>query len=203
MSTLEWDRMVEEYLRQLDAALKGQPEGRRLQLVDEVRSHIAEGRALLGDPSEADIRTLLERLGTPEEIANESLVIDRATDPAPRRRLWLPVGIAAALVAAGLAVGLAVGLAGGTSGRRTVRPPASTTTTTTAVAVLPTVRGQPASSAADALSAVGVHITMEQAPSAVVAQGYVIKQAPAAGAKVALGSIVTLTVSSGPPPTGG
>lgn len=202
MSTFEWDRVVEEYLRQLDVALKGQPEGRRQQLVDEVRSHIAEGRALLGDPSEADIRTLLERLGTPEEIANESLIIDRATDPAPRRRLWLPVGIAAALVAAGLAVGLAVGLGGGTSGRRTVRPPASTTTTT-AVAVLPTVRGESASGAADALSAVGVHITMEQAPSAVVAQGYVIKQAPAAGAKVALGSIVTLTVSSGPPPTGG
>lgn len=202
MSTFEWDRVVEEYLRQLDVALKGQPEGRRQQLVDEVRSHIAEGRALLGDPSEADIRTLLERLGTPEEIANESLIIDRATDPAPRRRLWLPVGIAAALVAAGLAVGLAVGLGGGASGRRAVRPPASTTTTT-AVAVLPTVRGESASGAADALSAVGVHITMEQAPSAVVTQGYVIKQAPAAGAKVALGSIVTLTVSSGPPTSGG
>jgi PASTA domain len=202
MSTLELDRIVEEYLRQLDAALKRLPEERRRHLVDEVRSHIAEGRALIHDPTEADIRTLLERLGPPEEIASESLITDRATEPASRRRLWLPAGIAAALAAAGLAVGLVVGLGGGTQSARTLRPPAPTTTTTAAVVVLPTFRGEPETRATAALSAVGLRSVVETAATAIgprlVPKGTVLSQTPVAGARVAPGSPVTLIVSPGP-----
>jgi hypothetical protein len=201
MSTLELDRIVEEYLRQLDAALKRLPEERRQHLVDEVRSHIAEGRALIHEPTEADIRTLLERLGAPEEIARESLITVRATEPAPRR-LWLPAGIAASLVAAGLAIGLAVGLGGGAPSSRTVRPPAPTTTTTAAVVVLPTFRGEPESQATTALTAVGLRSVVETAATAVgprlLPKGAVFSQTPVAGANVAPGSIVTLFVSPGP-----
>lgn len=201
MSTPALDDIVREYLLQLDAALRGIPERRRQQLVDEVRSHIAEGRALLEDPTEADIRTLLERLGPPEEIADETLTMDRPAKAPPRRRLWMPVGVAAVLAAVGLAVGLTVALSGGTSGRPAVRPPTPTTTTITSAVVLPTLKGDSASTAAATLTAVGLRSVVQHAPSTVAPQGAVVAQAPAAGAKVVLGSTVTLTVSSGPPPS--
>lgn len=202
MSTLELDQLVEEYLRQLDAALRRLPEERRRHLVDEVRSHIAEGRALMDDPTEADIRTLLERLGPPEEIAGESMITDRATETAPRRRSWLPTGIAAALVAAGLATGLTVGLGGATPSTHIVRPPAPTTTATSAVVVLPTLTGEATSSAIASLSRAGLRSVVEEAATAVgprlLPKGAVFTQTPPAGSMVAPGSIVTLIVSPGP-----
>lgn len=196
MSTQELDGIVEDYLRRLDAALRGLPAGHRSQMVEEVRSHIAEGVARLDEPTEADIRTLLDRLGSPEEIADASRATEGATARRSSGRRWLLGGIAAGLAAVGLSIGLAVGLGGSTTAGRT--PPPSTTTTTTAVIVVPTVLGKSASSAAAVLSALGLG-TKDHGLSAVAPQGEVISQAPVAGEKVAPGSTVTLTVSSGPP----
>jgi hypothetical protein len=64
------NRPVEKYLKRLDAELAGLPRGRRREIVDEIAEHIAEARAgLPGPETEADIRTLLERLGDPADIA--------------------------------------------------------------------------------------------------------------------------------------
>ena len=64
------DRLVEDYLDRLEDELADLPRAKRRELVDEIEAHIAEGRTH-GD-SEAQVRTLLDRLGEPSEIADEA-----------------------------------------------------------------------------------------------------------------------------------
>jgi uncharacterized membrane protein len=66
------DRLVDDYLRRLNRELAGVPRARRGELVEEIAEHIAEARAGLEDEREAEIRTLLDRLGDPAEIAAEA-----------------------------------------------------------------------------------------------------------------------------------
>lgn len=61
MITMNTDRLVESYLKALEAELTDLPGNRRLEILEEVREHIAEAGA--GLTSEAEIRTMLERLG--------------------------------------------------------------------------------------------------------------------------------------------
>lgn len=66
------DRLVDDYLKQLDSELADLPRLRRREIVEEISEHIAE--ALTASPSqgEAEVRTLLDRLGDPAEIAGEA-----------------------------------------------------------------------------------------------------------------------------------
>ncbi len=68
MDNLMSDPVVDDYLRRLDSAARVLPDDRRRELVDEIAGHIAESRAsgLVGN--EAQLRTLLDRLGAPAEI---------------------------------------------------------------------------------------------------------------------------------------
>lgn len=67
------DRLVEDYLKRLDHALRNAPASRRREVVDEVRGHIAAARAELSpEAGEAGIRTILDRVGNPDEIAREA-----------------------------------------------------------------------------------------------------------------------------------
>lgn len=66
------DDPVKKYLKQLDAELADLPRGRRHEIVEEISEHIAEAQAQRPDQSEADTRTLLERLGDPADIAAEA-----------------------------------------------------------------------------------------------------------------------------------
>ncbi len=71
------DRLVDDYLRRLAEAAEPLPEGRRTELVGEVTAHIAEARAE-GAESEAEVREMLTRLGSPAEIvaaATDGLVL--------------------------------------------------------------------------------------------------------------------------------
>jgi hypothetical protein len=62
----------EDYLARLDAAARQLPGDRRIELVTEVREHI--DAALLGGPGdEAALRTVLDALGAPEEIARAAV----------------------------------------------------------------------------------------------------------------------------------
>ena len=74
------DRFVEDYLDRLEEELADVPRARRRELVSEISDHIAEGRAEAR--TEAEVRTLLDRLGEPAEIADEA----RERFPAPARR---------------------------------------------------------------------------------------------------------------------
>jgi hypothetical protein len=66
------DELVADYLKRLDKELRDLPRGRRRELVDEIAGHIAEGRADLELEDEASVRTLLDRIGAPEDIAAEA-----------------------------------------------------------------------------------------------------------------------------------
>jgi len=68
MTTSVEAALVEEYLGRLRAALAGHPADQQREVLAEVESHIASARAELPG-GEASVRTVLERLGDPEEIA--------------------------------------------------------------------------------------------------------------------------------------
>jgi hypothetical protein len=70
--TTEVDALIDHYLRELEAQLGDLPAGRRQELLDEVSAHIADARAALDPETDAGVRTLLERLGDPAEIAAEA-----------------------------------------------------------------------------------------------------------------------------------
>jgi uncharacterized membrane protein len=67
------DTAIADYLDDLRDELADLPGDRRRELVREIEAHIGQARSQLDDPfSEADVRTLLERLGPPAEIASEA-----------------------------------------------------------------------------------------------------------------------------------
>jgi hypothetical protein len=70
--TTEADILVHRYLRDLEAQLHDLPANRRRELLDEVGEHIAAARAALDPETEAGVRTVLERLGDPADIAAEA-----------------------------------------------------------------------------------------------------------------------------------
>jgi hypothetical protein len=70
--TTKVDTLVDRYLTDLAAELRDLPANRRRELLDEISQHIAEARATLDADNEAAIRTVLERLGDPADIAAEA-----------------------------------------------------------------------------------------------------------------------------------
>jgi uncharacterized membrane protein len=66
------DRLVDDYLRRLRSELAGLPRARRRELEAEISEHIAEARTDLPAESEAEVRTMLDRLGDPADIAAEA-----------------------------------------------------------------------------------------------------------------------------------
>jgi hypothetical protein len=72
MSATDLAPITEEYLGRLDAAAWRLPGDRRVELVAEVRAHI--DAAMAGGPGdEAALRTVLDDLGAPEEIARAAV----------------------------------------------------------------------------------------------------------------------------------
>jgi hypothetical protein len=69
MSANAADRAVREYLKRLEAASRGLARADRRELRSQIEEHLRVG--LPADRSEADVRTLLDRLGDPDEIVAE------------------------------------------------------------------------------------------------------------------------------------
>ena len=70
------DPLVDDYLRRLDAAASALPAHQREELAAQIRDHLQEALRQTPAGDKAAVRTVLERLGTPEEIA-------AAADPPP------------------------------------------------------------------------------------------------------------------------
>jgi uncharacterized membrane protein len=87
------DEIVAGYLARLAAALAPVPEARRLELLDELREHIAEARQALSVETDADVLNILDRLGDPADVA--AAEIGRAEAPVPARRTSRGLEIAA------------------------------------------------------------------------------------------------------------
>ncbi len=66
------DRLVQRYLKSLERNLRDLPHARRHEIVDEIESHIAEARAGVDGDDEAEVRTILDRLGDPADIASDA-----------------------------------------------------------------------------------------------------------------------------------
>ncbi|HEX6234496.1 MAG TPA: hypothetical protein VFZ63_15320 [Jiangellaceae bacterium] len=62
------DQLVNDYLSRLSVAAASLPPGRRAELLQEIREHIDSARAAGAAADEATVRTMLDRLGEPEEI---------------------------------------------------------------------------------------------------------------------------------------
>jgi hypothetical protein len=93
------DTLVDNYLRDLQAELRDLPAPRQREILDEVGEHITEARVAQDTQSEAAIRTVLERLGDPADIAAEAR--DRfGVQPEPTKPAtpWLEVITLVALV---------------------------------------------------------------------------------------------------------
>jgi hypothetical protein len=91
------DKLVADYLKRLDRELTGFPRARRRELVEEISGHIAEARADLETENETAVRTLLDRLGDPAEIASEAVGGPPVEPPRARWRdvaalILLPIG---------------------------------------------------------------------------------------------------------------
>jgi uncharacterized membrane protein len=72
MASVSTDALVAQYLRRLDRALGDVPRAGRRELIEEIRAHIDESRSLLETENEAAIRSLLDRVGDPEDIAADA-----------------------------------------------------------------------------------------------------------------------------------
>jgi hypothetical protein len=94
------DRLVDDYLDELDRELAGIPATRRHELADEIDDHIELARSELeGGGTEAEVRTLLDRLGDPAAIAADAAE-GSVAPAAPPRRGWVE-GLALVLLPVG------------------------------------------------------------------------------------------------------
>ena len=76
MTTMQTDRLVDDYLSRLEEAAAHLQRSRRAELIAEIREHIEAALREEEAASEVAVRNVLERLGPPEEIVD-------AAEPAP------------------------------------------------------------------------------------------------------------------------
>ncbi|WP_238008327.1 DUF1700 domain-containing protein [Dactylosporangium sp. AC04546] len=79
-----YDDLVNDYLRAVEQALSGVPAGRREELLADLSQHIAAKRAELSPETEVEVRSILELLGDPSDVAAEAMLDnDPLPPPAP------------------------------------------------------------------------------------------------------------------------
>src|SRR6202040_1751823 len=66
------DQLIEGYLARLSAAAAGLPKNARQELIDDMRSHIAEARAREPEETDAAVMNILDRLGEPVEVVADA-----------------------------------------------------------------------------------------------------------------------------------
>jgi hypothetical protein len=134
-----------------------------------------------------------------------------AADDHPSSGGWRTWGrdVAGPLAIAALVVGviaLLIGTAGLIEARRAdtkkshPATSSSSASSSAGLVTVPDVVGVPSVSAGTKLAAAKLHAKPVHQPSPTVVKGRVISQDPAAGTKVASGTLITLTVSDGPGP---
>ena len=82
MSWTTTDRLVSDYLESVRAATADLPAAERDELVGNIAEHITTSIAELDPPTEAAVRTILDRLGDPAVIAAEAR--GQSSHPTPR-----------------------------------------------------------------------------------------------------------------------
>ena len=72
MTAVHADQIVAGYLKRLEAELALFPTTRRKELMAQIADHIDEARGQLVDETDADLLSIIDRLGEPEEISAEA-----------------------------------------------------------------------------------------------------------------------------------
>ena len=63
-------RTLDGYLSELRARLRGLPEPEVSEILEELRSHVRDSAASGAEPVESAVAAVLDRLGSPEELAS-------------------------------------------------------------------------------------------------------------------------------------
>jgi hypothetical protein len=187
----ELDTLCADYLERLRIALGNVQSSDRDQILAQVGEHLSEARAALPSQDETGVRQILERLGTPEDIA-AAAIADRRTENRPKhssRLVWVTVGAVALACALGISA-----LAGAFSGGRSSPPSALHPTRIT----VPNVLGLETGQATASLQASGLRDRTVFQSSGSAPNGVVLEQSPHAGAAVSRSAVVTVAVSIGP-----
>lgn len=98
MSTTIVDQLVADYLERLHRAAGSLPHDRARELEDEIGAHITSARADGAAGDEAAVRTMLDRLGTPEEIVAAARDDVGPLTPVPARPPGTGLELAAVLM---------------------------------------------------------------------------------------------------------
>jgi hypothetical protein len=79
------DQLIDGYLARLNGAAADLPKSARQELIDDMRSHIAEARAREPEETDATILNILDRLGEPGIVVAETCERLGVRAPAPYR----------------------------------------------------------------------------------------------------------------------
>jgi uncharacterized membrane protein len=93
--------VVAEYLHEVDLRLTGLPVLQRRELLADLAAHIATERTDRNIQTEGELIEVLERLGSPEVVANAAYEEGGTRPPRPvppRRRNWIPAAIGAGII---------------------------------------------------------------------------------------------------------
>jgi uncharacterized membrane protein len=104
MTQQKTDRLVEDYLGAVSYACVDLPPDRRDELIEDLREHITAARAVLYEPTEAAVRTILDRLGAPSAIAEEALLTEPRS-PQPSREEAAPASSGPSTATLGMVLG--------------------------------------------------------------------------------------------------
>ena len=72
MTATHAEQIIAGYMKRLDSELSAVPSGRRKEIETQIAEHIAQARSELREETDADVLTILDRLGEPDEIASEA-----------------------------------------------------------------------------------------------------------------------------------
>jgi hypothetical protein len=196
MTTTLHHPLVRDYLDQVDAALADVPHQQAIEIREQIAAHIED--ALPDDADDPQVIELLQRIGSPEEIAAEARregapsgenrlegPIQGASRGSHRARGWpLIVGAAVVCISAA-ALGVSLTRGSGTPSRAP------------STALVPNVVGTRVAAAEGLLRAAGFGVVITQTPPGEVAPGLVVSSIPAAASLVLKGSTVDLSASPG------
>jgi hypothetical protein len=194
----ELDGMVNEYLRDLENALAMLEPSHRVQLVDEIRQHIAELRSVQQVRNSSEMKNLLDQVGSPGDIAAAAMEDgDDGLESKSRPRGKVALGAIAAIGAA-VTVALVLFLTLGSSTPQ-VPPAEGHQAQTTATYTIPSVIDMSQAQAVAALEAAGFRSPeIRNVSSHSIPPGLVTTQSPRAGTQVERGGKVSLSISVGP-----
>jgi hypothetical protein len=195
------DALCAEYLKRLDTTLSDHATPQRELILEQITEHLIDARGELVVQSEAGVRSILERLGRPEDIAAAAAIGEDTVEPArsqwfqQRNRIQI-ISAVVVIAALGLTVGL-LASKGSTSPRSATaitHPTTSTGHNAGKTVTVPVVVGQSIAQATAGLKATGLSVIGIAGDPV----GLVVSQEPAGGSIVAPGSAITLHTQINP-----